>query len=369
MKKQNCLITILFCLFLGGMALLSLLLPKRAFSELENRSLAQPPRFSGESLLSGRFMEEAETWVSDHAVLRDRWAQLKALAERVSGKRENEGVYLAARDTLISRVDPPDEELVRRNLAAVRTLAAESGVPVRLGLIPTAASVWAERLPAGAPTLDEDAWIGRLYRDWGGPAVDLAGALRARRQEPVFYRTDHHWTSLGARYAADAIFSALGQPPLREEELRPVTVSKRFYGTAWSRAGAWWVPPDEIDVMVPEEGIEVVSLAGGAEQPGALYVPDWLQKKNQYAYFLGGNQAACVLRTGAAGPKLLLLRDSFSDSLAPFLCLRFSEIHLLDLRYYRQSVLDYIRERDIGEVLVLYSLPTFLEDRNLAHLH
>lgn len=368
MKKQNLLVTVLFCAFLGGMCLLSLLLPKRAFSELENRSLAAAPKLTGERLLSGRFMEDAEQWTADHAPLRDRWAQLKALAERAAGKRENDGVYLAAQDTLISRLEEPDEDLALQNAAAVRTLAEKLPVPLCLGLIPTAASVWADRLPAGAPTLDEAAWTERLYEAFGGPTLDLAGALNAHREEPVFYRTDHHWTSLGARWAADAVFEALELPPLAVAELEPRVVSEDFRGTTWSRAGAWWIPPDEIRVMVPEAGVRVASLAGGKEEPGALYVPSWLEKKNQYAFFLGGNQPACVIRTEAQGPKLLLLRDSFSDSLAPFLCLRCSEIHLLDLRYYRQSVSDYVRDNGIDQVLVLYSLPEFLSDRNLAHV-
>ena len=367
-KQRALLVTVLFCLFLGSVMLLTLLLPKRTFSPLENRYLQPAPELTGRAVSSGRFMKDAESWVSDHVVLRDQWVQLKALGERFSGKKENSGVFFAADDTLINRVEEPDETQVAKNIAAVGDLAAKSAVPVWFGLIPTAASVWADRLPAGAPTLDETARIRDLYDAFGGSTVNVAAALNAHRDEPVFYRTDHHWTSLGARYAADEILKAMGLDLLREEELKPVTVSDSFYGTIYSRSGAWWVKPDTITIMVPDDGVTVTSNFNGKEEEGSLYVPSWLEQKNKYAFFLGGNQPICVVRSQAEGPKLLLIRDSYSDSLVPFLTRRFSEIHLIDLRYYHLSVAQYAEDHDVDQILVLYGLSGFLTDRNLFQL-
>ena len=166
--KQSVWITGLFCLFLGAMALLTLLLPPKKFSELENRNLEPAPKLSAQSVSSGRFMKDAENWSSDHVVLRDRWVQLKALAERLSGKLENNGVCFAGEDTLLRLVEEPDETQVEKNISAVRGLIDKTDIPVRFGLIPTAASIWADRLPVGIPTLDETAWIDRLYREFGG---------------------------------------------------------------------------------------------------------------------------------------------------------------------------------------------------------
>ena len=67
-------------------------------------------------------------------------------------------------------------------------------------------------------------------------------------------------------------------------------------------------------------------------------------------------------------PRLLLIRDSYSDSLAPFLAQRFSEVHLVDLRYYHTSVADYMAEQGIDTAVVLYSVSNFLADRNLIYL-
>ena len=143
----------------------------------------------------------------------------------------------------------------------------------------------------------------------------------------------------------------------------PQTVSEGFLGTNYSSACAWWTEPDTIETYVSEDDKEVTSNFTGREEPGRLYAPERLATKNQYAYFLGGNQPLCVIRTQAQGPKLLVLRDSYSDCLAPFLSERFGEVHLFDLRYNRLSPADYIREQEIDLVLILYSFETFTGEK------
>lgn len=95
---------------------------------------------------------------------------------------------------------------------------------------------------------------------------------------------------------------------------------------------------------MPEDDLRVTSWKSGKEEPGRLYDRSYLEHKDKYSSFLGGNQPLCVLENPAItdGSKLLLIRDSYSDSLAPFLAQRFSEVHLVDLRYYHTSVADYM---------------------------
>ena len=112
------------------------------------------------------------------------------------------------------------------------------------------------------------------------------------------------------------------------------------------------------------------SWKSGKEEPGRLYDRSYLEHKDKYSSFLGGNQPLCVLENPAItdGSKLLLIRDSYSDSLAPFLAQRFSEVHLVDLRYYHTSVADYMAEQGIDTAVVLYSVSNFITDRNLIYL-
>ncbi len=368
-KKFSIFLSALFCAFIGGVCVISLLLPDKDFSPLENRYLKKPPKLTGESLSNGKFMEAAEDYVSDHIVGRDFWVAAKAWSERLSGKKENNGVYFGKQDTLINRVDEPDPAELDKKMGYVDALVGNASVPVYFGLIPSAAEIWRDRLPAGAPTADEEAIIDKLYFSTGASTIDLYGALEAHSGEDIYYRTDHHWTSLGAFYGANAVFEAMGLEPIRLEDYTKTTVSDQFCGTSFSTSGVRWLPPDSIDTYVPDDGVKVTSYFNGSPEEGSLYVDSKLEVKDKYAYFLGGNQPLCVIETERTGaPKVLVIRDSYSDSLAPFLTERFSEIHLFDLRYNLSSVSKYVEEHGIDAVIVLYSFPNFASDENLALL-
>ncbi len=367
-KKYSYIVTLIFLIFLVGILVLSVIEPDITFSEMENRNLQSVPELSYDQIADGKFMKDAEAYVSDHIAFRDQWVQLKALSERVSGKKENNNIYLAENDTLIKHVSTPDKEKVATSLRYINDFAENSQIPVYFGIIPTAASVWHDKLPKGAPTADEQAWIDGLYTNTNANVIPLYDALFAHKDEELYYHTDHHWTSLGAYYGANTILDAMGMEPLKLNDFTKTTVSDSFYGTSFSSSGAWWVEPDTIDTYIPDSGIQVISNFTGKEEPGSLYVPKYLDVKNKYAYFLGGNQPLCVIKSQADGPKVLIIRDSYSDSLAPFLTQRFSEIHLFDLRYNRSSIEEYIASNDIDQVLILYNFSNFAEETNLFRL-
>ena len=365
-KKFSIFLSVLFCAFIGGMSVISLFLPDQDFSPLENRYLQKPPKLSVENLGNGTFMEDAEDYVSDHILGRDFWVAAKAWSERLSGKRENKGVYFAAKDTLINRVKDPDPDKLDQDMGYLDALVGNVSAPVYFGLIPSAAELWGDRLPAGAPTADEKAVIDQLYFSTGASTIDMYGALSPHSGEDIYYRTDHHWTSLGAFYGANAIFQALGMEPLRLEDYQKTTVTRQFNGTSFSTSGVRWLPPDQIDTYVPNQGIQVTSYFKGTPEAGSLYVDRWLAEKDKYSYFLGGRQPLCVVeKEGSDGPKVLVIRDSYSDSLAPFLTERFSQVHLFDPRDNLTSIKGYVEQHDIDIVLVLYSFANFTTDKNL----
>ena len=144
-KKFSIFLSALFCTFIGGVAVISLLLPDKDFSPLENRYLQDPPRLSLENLNSGKFMEDAEDYVSDHIVGRDFWVAAKAWSERLSGKKESNGVYFGAQDTLINRVDTPSQAKLDKDMGYLDTLVGNVSAPVYFGLIPSAAEIWRDR--------------------------------------------------------------------------------------------------------------------------------------------------------------------------------------------------------------------------------
>ena len=220
-KKYSIFLTALFCAFLGLMATANALTPDRDFSQVENRTLAQRPALTVKALASGDFMADYERYVTDQFAGRDGWTAAKAYAEKLTGKQENNGVYFCDDATLISRFDAPDAKRLENNAKYVAQFAEKAGVPVAFGLIPTQAYVWADKLPAGAPHYDQR----QVYTDVSGAltgkvalADNLWSTLPAHKEEPIFYRTDHHWTSLGAYYGYTGVMEALG----RGDEIIPL---------------------------------------------------------------------------------------------------------------------------------------------------
>lgn len=366
-KKFHIFLSALFCTFLGGMLVISTILPDQDFSQLENRNLSKPPKLTLQTLQSGAFMSDAEDYVSDHLVGRDLWVSLKSWCERLSGKQENNGVYFGTQETLINRLEQPDMEKLSTDMEHLDRLVSNVEVPVYFGLIPSSASVWSERLPAGAPTADEKAIIDQLYGKTRANTIDLYSALTAHKDEDVYYRTDHHWTSLGAYYGYAALMEAMGLDAVPLDTLTPTTVSTDFNGTIFSTSGVRWVTPDSIQTYIPDEGLEVTCYPEGDPVPGSLYVEEKLSVKDKYSFFLGGNlQPLCTIKTQHTdAPKVLLVRDSYSDSLAPFLTQNFSDIHLWDFRTNYTSLKTYVQENQIDSVVVLYSISNFVSDRNL----
>ena len=364
-----------FCVFLGGLLAWHVLLPDRDRSDVENRTLAQFPEFSWENLKDGSFTKGVENYFADQFPLRDQWTGLKARTEQVLGKREFNGVYLCG-DALIAKVEPPKDGLEEKNLSYVSRLAESAEVPVYLGLIPSAAEIWRDRLPKGAESWDQAAFIARAAELEGVEFVDFLTALRdhagERTWEGIFYRTDHHWTTLGAYYGYAALMEALGRgeevPEPEAVKARDLPVSNGFQGTLYSQSGIHWLEPDSIEFWVEESGLTVTSWRDGTPKEAGLYDYDYLGKKDKYSAFLGGNQPLCVIQNPEGEGKLLVIRDSYADSLAPFLALRFEEVHLLDPRYYRYSAAKYAEDNGLDAIAVVYSVPNFITDRNLVLL-
>lgn len=373
MSKKYCIfITTLFCAFIGLFLVANAASPDREFSEMENRNLEQMPTISAKSLLSGEFMKDFETYTTDQFVGRDAWIGLKSSMERALGKKENNNVYFCDEDTLITRFDQPDATKVSENLNYVNNFVENVDIPVTFSLIPTQACIWADRLPAGAPNASQTDLLEQAKAAVPGATwADLYSSLWEHKDEDIFYRTDHHWTSLGAYYGYTALAEALGYTPVPLDAYTETVRSTEFYGTVFSSSGVRWVSPDTITTYVPDTGITVTSYTYDStgkpvEVPRSLYDTSFLSVKDKYSMFLGGNQSLGVVKTpNTDKPKLLIIRDSYADSLVPFLTPHFSEIHLVDLRYYKLSLADYIQQNDIDQALVLYSVPNFVTDSNL----
>ena len=374
MKRETAeKITLLaFAGYLMVFFLLQFIIKDREFSARENRYLQMLPEFSFESLFKGSYTGDFEDYCADQFPFRDQWITLNARYELLSGKKQTNGIYLCEGERLIKPFTAPDENELERRVQAVELLREKLRVPLTLALIPDGAELYGEQLPEGAPNDSQGALIEQVRASTDMPVADLLTPLREGKAAGgcLFYRTDHHWTTLGAYYGYQGLSRSLGLTPRSLDSYNRRTVAGDFYGTAYSASGYTWVAPDSIERFVdPDEAATLTRYdsAEGTEAP--LYREESLHSKDKYTYFLGGNSPRSVLRgTDDSLPRLLILRDSYCDALAPFLLEHYSEIHLLDMRYYLGSPEEYARENNIDQVLVLYSVANFCEQNSVFAL-
>ena len=367
-KKALWIEAIVFLAFIFAFFILNTALPDREFSEQENRSLQQRPPFSFDELFSGQYTKDFGAYTTDQFTLRDEWITLKAASELALGKRQNNGMFLCDGGTIIEPYEAPEDGKLEANMEALNKLVANTDADVYFALIPGKSDIWAHMLPQNAPRDSEKAAIDYCYSLSDAVNVDIYGKLEEHSSEYIYYRTDHHWTTLGAYYGFSALAESMGLdcPDISEYGGRE-TVSEDFYGTSWSSSGFSWVEPDSMEIFVTEpEGLEITNYPQGSPVEGQLY--DWsrLEVKDKYSFFYGGNTPLLEIETGVEdAPSLLILRDSYMDSLSPFLLESYSRIHILDLRYYRASLSDYIAQNGFDDVLVCYSIDNFSTDSNI----
>ena len=364
--EQGAFLAIFLLLCLLAFALVNALARDREYSPAENRKLAQLPKFSLSALTDGSYFAAWEDYFADQFVGRDTWITLNLQASRLLGAKEAGGVYLCADNYLMEPPAAPDEGALKRNLDAINAFAARhEDLQLCMSVVPNAACVMAEKLPANAPVRDQRQDIQNIAaRVQGVSFLDVTDALTQHADEAIYYRTDHHWTSLGAYYAFSDMAAGLGiEQPWEEYDVFPVTDS--FEGTLASKSGCHAVT-DVIELYVPKGNLQYYVTVDG-ERTATMYDREKLEEKDQYAVFLGGNDARVDITTTAeTGRTLLIFKDSYANCFLQFLLPYYDRIILLDARYYYGDADSVITREGVTDVLFLYNANTFLTDRVLA---
>ena len=359
---RNKIITSFFCLLLAVSALIGLLMPDRYYSEREKRTLTQKPKFTVANFISGEFSDELEKYLTDQVPLRDGWITMKTYMELAIGKRESVGVYICKDKYLMDKFTSYSKKQLVANAAALvdlqEKLAAE-GISMNTILVPMAAQVLTDKLPAYAPVADYAAIL-QVLTDAGVDTTDVLSALVAHSSENIYYRTDHHWTSLGAYYAYCAW---RGIEPNVDEWTQEVLCDD-FYGTTWNKVPLPSVPAEEITAWYKHIN-RSVSYNNGQYETDSIYERKYLSGSDQYAVFLNSNQAQTVIEGSGKSGKLLLIKDSYGNTFSQFPVEDYAEVHVLDLRFFKGDVTEYAKENGITDTLVLYGTQSFVKDTRL----
>lgn len=371
-KVQEKLVGIIFILTLFLFLIINVIVPDREKSVQENRMLATKPKFRLSSLISGDYDEKFEAYMDDQFVGRDMWRKLKVTVDRIGGSRLENGVYIGTNGQLLEQIEVADENHLAANIKAIKSFSeSQSKIPVRMMLVPDAANVLNHSLPALAKPEDQTQMFSMVRKDLGDSVewIDVSTELNKHKTEKIYYKTDHHWTTLGAFYAFQAAAPSLGIEGDLSVKYVSYAVSDSFNGMLASKSGVNLGEKEQIDIYVPtEEDTDlIVDYVDEGKRSTSLYDSSKLKEKDQYTVFLGGNSSLLDIRTVSTSTKrLLLVKDSFANSFIPFLTPYYREIVVVDPRYYSGTINDLMDSYRISEVLFLYSGNTFFKDNNIS---
>jgi hypothetical protein len=396
--------SVLYVLLLTGMGVLFFVMPKKAVSEFEKRPLSSFPKYSWEKLANGKFVDSIDLYYSDNFPFRDNFV---ALAFQIKQHRGivskdiafyNESIdFDAGTETLKDSLDNKEEEvsfyndgdskdvknlssgLLIYNGMAIQMFGGSKNtaiylskvvnevrkklpdhVNVHLGITPTHGEFYLPSEYANKKTSERKLIdTAYMYLDKGVSSFDITSELYKHKNEYIFFNTDHHWTGTGAYYAYVAFCKKNSLTPVPLAEMRRAVIPK-FLGSLYRITKDKRLEEKIDSVVYHKVPISNVTyqLSGkgyGNIQKSNLYIEN-ARGGNAYGVFLGGDiPALCVVSKQQNGKRILILKNSFGNAIAPYFVSHFERTYVCDYRYFDCNLKDFIEKNEITDVLIFHN--------------
>ena len=363
MKK---IISIVVTLIIIVLLVLFIVLPKSNFSSNENRYLEKFPKLSIESLLDGSYMLNIEAYVEDHFPFREFFLNLKTNVFKLSGMTKQSDVYFGRDGYLLQEYNEPvnSDKIIR---IVNRFVDGLENVNVDFLLVPTSIYVNSDKLPNNSIVFNQGNVIDYYKEKLNTNFIDVKDALLSSDNDYLYYKTDHHWTTYGANEAYLVYCKEKGLTPY---EFDFELVSNKFYGTLYSKVIDNSLESDSIHRVLDDNIYEVYYETSDLTK-GSMYEEKYLNEKDKYSYFLDNNHALITITNKSLNNnnELLVIKDSYANSFIPLIAKHYEKIHVIDPRYYRLSISDYIKDNGISNVLFLYNILTIDDDMGIVSIH
>ncbi len=391
MKHRQAVLTVVCFVFLLCITAIAFwIIPDKSFSARENRGLQTLPRFSVDRLLGGEFSSDCNDYFADQFPARDLFVSVKGALELFSLKGENNGILIGEGGQLAKRLfdtarangevtqesDVIDPTHLQKAAHGINRATENADVPLVVFLTGRTLDVAASAFSYPTEGSNQMLSVLRENVEKSVNYLDLVPSYRARyeRGEYVYFRTDHHWTTLGAYYAYTDIMKAFGMENaiIPAESFTKQTVSTDFYGTFSSASGFRFVKADTIELWLFGNEDDFLVTADGSVLDDGLYNFAHLEGNDKYSVFLDGTHDIVTVtkKDGTSRPTLAIFKDSFANSVAPFLAQHF-DLVLYNLSSPRTDYTDvtaYTKACDADAALVLYTLGNVIETDKMNRL-
>lgn len=437
----------LFFFCLASVGVLSFILVKPDFSDIENRPLVTAPAFSADSLFSGEFAEKFTAYYSDTFPFREKMIEEAGVVRSLRGVKaegdvsihwgtgsgdfddnsadafndpesvliqttavsettpvpvteDNSGVLNTppvVTTTVPAETDPPfiettvpdaeagaikdgiilvgdramnlygySESANARYAALINSFAEKyrGRIKTEVMVVPTSVAFY---LPSRYASMSGnqrkaiDFIYSKLSADVG--AIKTYDLLARHADEYVYFRTDHHWTGLGAYYAYGAFcdYNGDGYMPLTDyTEIRHDGFFGSFYKSIGSAPVLTQNPDYAIVYKPPFRYSYKAYMDGKYDEADAFYMNlGWsvneITSSNKYLAYSGGDVDYGIISNldNTGGRKLMISKESFADAMIPFLAENYSELHIIDFRFYKGSLSALIEKTGIDTFLFI----------------
>ena len=344
------------------------------FSELENRKLSQMPILSLKSYIDTSFSSDYEKYINDQFFLRDNWIDLKSRIEYLLGKRENNDIIFGKENYLFKKFTTFNDEMLENNLNSIITFTNNYNKEVDFFIIPNSYAVYDELTPRYLPLVDQLSLINSINSYLSLKSndhintINVAEELLKNKDDYIYYKTDHHWTSYGAYLAYLTYMDYLGLEIVDINNLEKITINN-FLGTYYNRSKYFKADSDFITYY----NILGLHIEIDGKEKLSLMDLDKFKGSDKYSAFLWGNNGLTkVINENISeerkGSSILIFKDSYANSFIQFLSYNYEIIDIIDLRYFKESIRNFMKDKDYNEILIMYSFNNLSSDINIRRL-
>ncbi len=372
-KLKNYPLILMFFTFIFAFTAIDIITPDKSFSEFENKYLQARPKFTLNSFYYNEYVPKYEKYINEQFVLRNKWIDLKSRVEYYMGKTENNSIIYGKDNYMFDKVQFINQKQLEKNIENIKKFVEMyQDENIRFALVPNSYEVLKEKLPYGLKLFNQSKMIDDVYSNFSKHKniefLNFVDLLSSHKNEYIYYKTDHHWTNLGAYYAYVEYMQNLGKEYVNINNLNAHEVED-FLGTYFSKAKKFNAESDKITYY--DANVEKMSF--GDKEYTDIYDYDKFDTRDKYAAFLYGNNDLTVISSKDSENKqdksrILVIKDSFGNSFVPYLTYSYDEVYVLDLRSNSQKVSEIMQNYDFDDILIMYSANNFIDDINIIKL-
>ena len=359
---KNRIIAFYFVLLLVFGAVFEIMTPDREYSEQEKRNLMQySDILKNTDRMGKKFGDNVEKYLTDQYPKRDSIVTIKTAADILMGKREAGGVFIGKDNYLIDTFSEYDKKIFNKNIknmAEFRKKLAENKISCRELLVPASVEIMSNKLPQFAFHVSQEKLISEVAKKVPG-VIDITSVLKAHNDEQIYYKSDHHWTSVGAYYAYVQWKKSLGKKAAPLSSWKKEILCDDFKGTTWNKVSLPGTKYQDEIIGYYHNKKRRVSYNNDYYVANSIYENSYLKGKDKYGVFFNSNQVLTTIQGGGKKGKLLLIKDSYANTFAQFVIDDYKEVQMIDMRFFRGNLASYVTGNKFDDVLILYGCSGF----------